>query len=151
MSDMHSSSSSSSSHDSHQAGNTDLSSYSSAEATPGPPAAQVDGCTHIVSNSVSNSNSSSKDAMDPATAAAAAALGAEADRLLKALNLRMEQHHPERRNSKQQGRRHLKGMPAHRRLAAALDEDGLGFGEDAGCGVSGGDEPICIPEEYLRL
>jgi hypothetical protein len=159
MSDMHSSmqsssSSSSSYHHSHQQAHADLGNHSSTEAAT--PAAQPDGCMHGTSKSVSNTNSSSsgsKEPMDPATAAAAAALGAEADRLLKALNLRMEQHHPERSKSKQQGRRRLKGiMPAHRGLAAAAgDEDGLGFGDDSGCGVFGGDEPICIPVEYLRL
>jgi hypothetical protein len=152
MSDMHSSmqSSSSSLHYTHQSKHTDLSGYSSAEAAT--PTAQGGGCMHQFRNNASDSNSSSNETMDPATAAAAAALGAEADRLLKALNLRMEQHHPERSKSKQQGQRRLKGLPGHRVLAAAAaDEDGSGFGDDSGCGVSSGDEPICIPVEYLRL
>jgi hypothetical protein len=89
--------------------------------------------------------------MDPATAAAAAALGAESDRLLKALQLRMEQHHPEGSKSKQQGQCSLKGMSLHRGGVAADDEDCIGFDDGLGCDVSGVDEPICVPVEYLRL
>lgn len=83
------------------------------------------------------------------TAAAAAALGAEAQRLLKALDLAMERHHPECRLKQQ--RRH-KGMHMHNPAAAAAAAgDGLGFEGDFGCGAVAEDEPICGPGEYLRL
>jgi hypothetical protein len=35
-----------------------------------------------------------------------------------------------------------------RLVAAGVDEDGVGFGDDSGCGVSGRDEPICISVDY---
>jgi hypothetical protein len=138
---MHSSSSSSSSsshvysrqHQQHEQADCDRSGSAAAA-----------GATTPVSSSGSNLLSFSKEPLDPATAAAAAALGAEADRLLKALNLRMEQHHP-KRSRKQQ--RH-KGIKVHR---PAGIEDGLVFEDGAEEAAINGDEPICIPVEYLRL
>jgi hypothetical protein len=154
-SDMHSSihsSSSSSSHlnhshhHAHAASIATCDSNGNATASAGLPqkAAATASATAPLSEGSSNST---REPLDPAIVAAAAALGAEADRLLKALNLRMEQHHPEQRRKQQRQRR---GMNLHRAAAAAAG-DGLGFDDNPEDEVLAGDEPICMGKEYMRL
>jgi hypothetical protein len=141
---MHSSAHSSSSSSSHMMHSRQHQQHEQAECDRSGSAAAAGATTPVNS---SGSSSVCKEPLDPATAAAAAALGAEADRLLKALNLQLEQHHPERSRKQQ---RH-KGIKVHRPAAI---EDGLGFedvSKDSSAAAFDGDEPICIPVEYLRL